>query len=78
MGIAGLVLGVISVVWACLGGIWMSAIVGIVGIILAAVGKKQDAPCSIAGLVLSIIGTSLSMLFYIACVACVASVASVI
>ena len=35
MGIASLVLGIISVVWSCLGGTWMSALVGIIGIILA-------------------------------------------
>ena len=76
MGIASLVLGIISVVWACLGGTWLSAIVGLIGIILGAVGKKNNASCAVAGLVLSVIGTALSLLFYIACVACVGGLAS--
>ena len=77
MGIASLVLGIISVVWSCFGGTWLSALLGLVGIILGAVGKKNNASCATAGLVLSIIGTVLGLLFYIACVACVASLASV-
>lgn len=72
MGIAALVLGIISTVWSCFGGTWISAIVGIVGIILGAVGKKTGAKCAVAGLVLSIIGTVLGLLLYIACVACAA------
>lgn len=75
MGIASLVLGIISVVWSCFGGTWLSAIVGIVGIILGAVGKKNAAKCSAAGLVLSIIGSVLGLLLYIACVACAGAVA---
>lgn len=77
MGVASLVLGIISVVWSCLGGTWLSAVVGIIGVILGAVGKKKGASCATAGLVLSIIGTALGLLFYIACVACVAGLASV-
>ena len=71
MGIASLVLGIISLVWACFGGTYLSAIVGIIGIILGAVGKKSGAKCAVGGLVLSIIGTVLSLIFFIACVACV-------
>ncbi len=76
MGIASLVLGIISVVWSCFGGTWISAIVGLVGIILGAVGKKNNAKCAVAGLVLSIIGTVLGLLLYIACFACVGGLAS--
>ena len=75
MGIAALVLGIISIVWACFGGTWLSALLGIVGIILGAVGKKKNANCATAGLVLSIIGTVLSLLFFIACVACAGALA---
>ena len=75
MGIASLVLGIISVVWSCFGGTWLSSVIGIVGIILGAVGKKKGANCAAAGLVLSIIGTVLGLLFYIACVACVGAIA---
>lgn len=73
MGIASLVLGIISLVWACFGGTYLSAIVGIIGIILGAVGKKSGAKCAVGGLVLSIIGTVLSLIFFIACVACVSA-----
>lgn len=76
MGIASLVLGIISVVWSVFGGTWMSAVVGIVGIILGAVGKKKAAKCAVAGLVLSIIGTVLGLLWYIACVACAAGLSA--
>lgn len=75
MGIASLVLGIISVVWSCFGGTWLSAIVGIVGIILGALGKKKADKCAVAGLVLSIIGTVLGLLLYIACVACAGAIA---
>ena len=71
MGIASLVLGIVSTVWSCVGGTLFSAVVGIVGIILGAVGKKSGASCAVAGLVLSIIGTVLGLLFYIACASCV-------
>jgi hypothetical protein len=78
MGIASLVLGIISVVWSVFGGTWLSALVGLVGIILGAVGVKSKAKCAVAGLVLSIIGTSLGLLFYIACVACAASLGAML
>lgn len=70
MGIAALVLGIVSTVWSCFGGTWISAIVGIVGIILGALGKKNNAKCAVAGLIMSIIGTALGLMMYIACVAC--------
>lgn len=76
MGVASLVLGIVSVVWSCFGGTWLSAIVGIIGIALGAVGKKNGASCATAGLVLSIIGTVLGLLLYIACAACVANLAT--
>lgn len=71
MGVASLVLGIISLVWSLFAGTWISALIGIVGIILGAIARKQ-APSGIAtaGLVLSIIGTILSLIFWIACLAC--------
>ena len=77
MGIAGLVLGIISVV---IGGFipsvgWLGLIVGIVGIILAAIAcKKEKKGINTAGLVLSIIGTALCLVFWIACALCAATV----
>lgn len=73
MAAASLVLGLVSLVL----GIWVPYIglpVGIVGIILAAVAKKKGmkGPAT-AGLVLSIIGTVLCGILYLACVACAAA-----
>lgn len=78
MGIASLVLGIVSTVWSCFGGTLFSAVVGIIGVILGAVGKKMGASCAVAGLVLSIIGTILGLLVYIACAACVGAGLSVL
>ena len=78
MGIAALVLGIISIVWAVFGGTWLAAVVGLIGIILGAVGKKQNANLATAGLVLSIIGTSLGLLMYIACIACIGGMAGIL
>lgn len=78
MGIAALVLGIISVViaaffpWAG----WIGVILGVIGIILGALGKKSGAKCATGGLVLSIIGTSLAVLLWLACASCVAGVTS--
>lgn len=72
MGVASLVLGIIALVWSIFGGTFLSALVGIIGIVLGAVAKKQ-APSGVAtaGLVLSIIATILSLIFWIACSACI-------
>ena len=52
MGIASLILGIVSIVWSCLGGTWISALIGVAGIVLGAIGKKKNSSCSVAGLVL--------------------------
>lgn len=79
MGVASLVLGIISVVIAVFLNAWgwLAAIIGIIGAILGAVAKKkgQGGPAT-AGLVLSIIGIILGLILYIACAACVAGLAS--
>ena len=72
MGIASLILGIISIATSWLGGIpWI--IIGAVGIVLGAIGQKKGAKNAKAGLTCSIIGTALSVVFYIACLACAAS-----
>lgn len=74
MAIASLVLGILSLViglfLSAYG--WAGAILGIVGIVLGALGRKDAAKkgMATAGLVCSIIGTVLGIIFYIACVAC--------
>ena len=76
MGIAALILGIVSIV---IGGFSINYYVGIacgiVGIILAAIARKNgQRGVATAGLVLSIIGLSLSVVLYIACLACVSAV----
>lgn len=76
MGVASLVLGIVSIVFAILGlGIPVGVIAGLVGVILGAVGKGNPASAGMAkaGLVCSIIGTILSLLVFIACASCLAS-----
>ena len=78
MSVAGLVLGILSIVFALIPGLGLlGPIVGVVGIILATIGYKKSKALGVkdgmamAGMVLSIIGTAISLLAYIACVACV-------
>ena len=77
MGIASLVLGIVSLVCGCfLPGLqWIGSIAGLIGIILGALGRKNSEKKGIAtaGLVCSIIGFVLSTIFYVACVACASS-----
>ena len=79
MGVASLVLGIISLVIGlfsagALG--WFGAILAIIGIVLGASGKKDPEKKGIAtaGLVCSIIGLVLCLLLYIACVACIGGI----
>ncbi len=76
MGVASLVLGIIALVCGIfLTGLnWLGAIVGLIGIILGALGRKNYAKKGIAtaGMVCSIIGFVFSITLYLACVACVA------
>lgn len=82
MGVASLVLGIISIIIGLfsagsLG--WCGAILGIIGIVLGAFGKKnnpENAGLAKAGFVCSIIGTILCLLLYIACVACIGGIAT--
>lgn len=78
MGVAALVLGIISVVIAVIFPVfgWIGIIIGIVGIILGALAKKNgQSGMATAGLVLSIIGTALALILYLACAACAAGIA---
>ena len=79
MGVASLVLGIISVVLAVLfsGFCWLAAILGLIGIVLGTSARKkgQDGVAT-AGLVLSIIGLILGLLMYVACAAMVGGLAS--
>lgn len=82
--IAGLVLGIVSIVLGFLGG-WLSIIalpIAIVGLILSIVGGKQlkaagqPAGIATAGLVLGIIAVVLTAIFFFTCGICVICVAA--
>ena len=77
--IAGLVLGIVSIVLGFLGG-WLSIIalpIAIVGLVLSIVGGKQlkaagqPAGIATAGLVLGIIAVVLTAIFFFTCGICV-------
>ena len=76
MGIASMVLGIVSTVWAVFGTFtnWVAVLIGVVGVVLGAIGKKKHAKCAVAGLVLSIVGVGLALILWLACLACAASV----
>ncbi len=83
--IAALVLGIVATVLAWFYLVNIAALVsGVVGIILAAKGRKlaalADAPKGIgtAGLVLSIIGTCLAGIGFLSCTLCVLCAASTV
>lgn len=76
LAIAGLVLGIVSVVFSFIL-TWIGLIAGIVGIILSVKGRHSESKKGLAtaGLVLSIIGTSLSGIFVV-CALCIVGTAS--
>ena len=81
MGVASLVLGICAVVFSVfpiLFGYWGAVILGVVGIILGALGKKSNAKCATGGLVCAIIGTCLSGLMLIACSLCASAAGGVL
>lgn len=78
MGVASLVLGIISIVCSFIGLHPVGAITGLIGIVLGAVGRKNPDKKGIAtgGLVCSIIGFILCVILFVACAACVGSLAA--
>lgn len=78
MGVASLVLGIVAVVAALFLGPfgWIGIITGIIGIILGVLARKKGEQVATAGLVLSIVGTVLASIFFIACAACTSAVAA--
>jgi len=58
---------------------WLGALIAIIGIVLgASARKKYDEQYKIAtaGMVCSIIGIVINLIFYIACVACAGAIAA--
>lgn len=76
MGIASLILGIISLIWGLLlPWKWVGAVIALIGIVLGALGRKDPAKKGIAtgGLVCSIIGLVLCLIVIIACAGVVAA-----
>lgn len=79
MAVASMVLGILALVIAVFGGTisWLGIVLGIIGVILAAIAKKKTpSGMATAGLVLSIIALSLAFVFWLACAACIAGTGS--
>ena len=81
MAVASLVLGIIALVFSLffVGLNWLGVIMGIIGIILGALGRSSSPEkkgMATAGLVLSIIATALGVVFWLACVGCATGIAS--
>ncbi|MBQ8435910.1 MAG: DUF2232 domain-containing protein [Oscillospiraceae bacterium] len=70
MGIAALVLGILSILLTVFTGGALGAYMifaALIGIILGAIGKKKEKPLAVGGLVCSIIGLVLSIIMFAAC-----------
>ena len=78
MGIASLVLGIISIVTGATCGAysWSGIVLGVVGLILGILGKNKGLKGAKAGFICSIVGICLSGTFTIACNACGSSTLS--
>ena len=74
--IAGLVCGVVSLVFLLLAIAWwvmaiFGLIAGVVGLILSVMARKEDpSSLSLAGLIVSIVGVSLCALVSVSCAIC--------
>ena len=81
MGVASLVLGIIALLigFFLTGFQWVGAIVGLIGIILGAQGRKNPEKKGIAtaGMVCSIIGFIICIIFFVACAACVGGLGAI-
>ena len=78
MGIAALVLGIVALVLGIFGlGFPFGTIEGVLGVIFGALGrrKEENRGLATAGLVCAIIGTVLSVIFFLACASCIGSTA---
>ena len=74
MGVASLILGILSLVILVflIGFQWLGVILGLIGVVLGALGRKNPESKGIAtaGLVCSIIGLVLCIIVFIGCAGC--------
>lgn len=79
MGTAALVLGILSLLSAVIGGCfslgWIGSILAIIAIILGAIGSKDKLPGAKAGLVMGIISLAWGLIATIVCLACIGAAA---
>lgn len=78
MAVASLVLGICALVFPFIGLGWLSVLIGVVGIVLGALGRKNSEKkgMATAGIVMSIIAVALGLIMWLACAACVGGLAS--
>ena len=79
MGIASLICGVITLVMAVFSASGLGAlgiILGLVGIIFGALGRKDPEQKSMAtaGLIVSIVGLLINAVLFVACIACIGAI----
>ena len=75
MAVASLVLAIFALIFSFIPAFnWVGVILGVVAIVLGAIGKKKTGSgAATAGLVIGIIAVALGLVLYIACVACAAA-----
>ena len=62
MGILSLAFGVISTIWALIGGSWIAAAIGVLGAVLGLFAVKKNVICAGMGLLLSVNGAAWGLL----------------
>ena len=75
MAVAGLVLGICSIGFGLFFW-WLGLILGIIGVVLASMAKKEAPQNGMAtgGFVCSIIGIALNLVYFVACAACLGAI----
>ena len=69
MGVAALILGIVSLLMFIFHSTWAAGC-GLAAVIFAAIGMKKQKGLSIAGLVLGIIALVIGLIFFLACGEC--------
>ncbi|MBQ4109472.1 MAG: DUF4190 domain-containing protein [Clostridia bacterium] len=80
MAAASLVLGICSLVFPFIGLGWVSTLLGIIGIILGAIGRNNPDKqgMATAGIVMSIISVAIGLLSWFACASCLGGISGLL